>query len=171
MLMAERSREPTTALPMISERISFSILRVGQALDAALEKLSGQQQQALWPVVRNQLMPSLFDAPFAAQVGQRLPWPYQKSAISSGLASRLVYREGLAFVEGLPESHVADFAFTYLQEEQRVRALASQVAASGLEFATDVETLLLRGGVRAAAEASVAMGGKAGELHSRIEIA
>jgi len=80
----------------------------------------------------------------------RLPWPYVKSCISSGLASRLVYREGLAFVEGLPDTTLSDFALTYLQQEPRVRFLASQVVASGLACASDVEQLLLRGGVRAA---------------------
>jgi len=65
-----------------------------------------------------------------------------------------VYREGLSFVEGLPEKTLSDFALTYLQQEPRVRQLAEQVAASGLDFAIDVRELLLRGGVRAATEAT-----------------
>ena len=85
---------------------------------------------------------------------QRLPWPYQKACISSGLSSRLVYREGLHFVEALPEAQLASFAFRYLTEERRVRSLAAQVASSGLGFSAEVEALLLRGGVRTAAEMS-----------------
>jgi len=156
MLISERARDPSVAIPMLSERISFSILRVGLALDIALDELGAKERESFWPVVRNQLPPSLFEAPFSKHVAQRLPWPYQKSAITSGLASRLVYREGLAFVEGLPDASLATFALTYLQQEQRVRSLAAQVAASGLSFAADVEALLLRGGVRAATEAAAA---------------
>ena len=103
------------------------------------------------------LPPALFDdAAVSERAAERLPWAYQRSCVTSGLASRLVYREGLAFVEGLPDASLAEFAYTYLRQEQRVRALAAQVAASGLSFAKDVEALLLRGGVRAAAEESAA---------------
>lgn len=159
MLFSEHSRDPSASLPSLSERISFSILRVGAALDVALDQLGSDEKQALWAMVQEQLPPSLFERygqndayPTEGAEGaqERLPWPYQKSCISSGLSSRLVYREGLAFVEGLPDTTLSRFALTYLQQEPRVRLLARQVAASGLDFASDVSELLMRGGVRAA---------------------
>jgi len=153
MLFSEHGRQPSVSLPVISQRISASILRVGAELDTALDKLARDEQEALWPVVRSQLPPALFDEPFSPHVEERLPWPYKKSTISSGLSSRLVYREGLAFVEGLPQQQLAEFAFNYLQQERRVRELAKQVAAAGLPFSAEVEKLLLAGGVRAATEA------------------
>jgi len=67
-----------------------------------------------------------------------------------------VYREGLAFAEGLRDNQLASFALGYLRQEEHVRSLASMVASSGLSFAAEVETLLLRGGVRAAAQAAAA---------------
>jgi len=85
-----------------------------------------------------------------------LPWAYTRSCLTSGLASRLVYREGLAFVEGLPDRSLASFAQAYLKGEQRARELCAAVAAAGLSFGSDVETLLMKGGVRAAAEVILA---------------
>ena len=35
----------------------------------------------------------------AQRLPERLPWEYTKEMISSGLAGRLVYREGLQYVE------------------------------------------------------------------------
>ena len=150
MLFTERNRDPTVALPSLSERISSSILRVGAALEVALNRLHDDEKSALWHIVKEQLPSSLFDGAAAGAAVSKLPWPYQRACISSGLSSRLVYREGLSFVEGLPEQTLSDFALTYLQQEPRVRLLAKQVASSGLSFASEVESLLLRGGIRAA---------------------
>lgn len=48
--------------------------------------------------MRDQLPPILFDT-FASRLPEKLPWPYTKEMISSGLAGRMVYREGLQYVE------------------------------------------------------------------------
>jgi len=152
MLLAEFGRDSTKALPIYSQRISLAILRVGRALDTALDGIDGAKRAELWAFVSEQLMPALLEVPGADTFRERLPWPYQKSCISSGLASRLVYREGLHFIEALPDSHLVEFAFKYLNQERRVRLLVEQVAKSGLDFAPEVEQLLRHGGVRSAAE-------------------
>ena len=140
-----------TPLPALSERISFAILRVADALAAVLDDYSKEKQ--LWPLVATQLPPALAASEaHAAVLPDRLPWEYQKSTVAKSLASRLVYREGLAFVEGLGDGRLPAFALAYLEQEQRVRGLADQVAASGAPFAPEVEALLLQGGVRVAAE-------------------
>ena len=111
------------------------------------------KEKQLWPLVATQLPPALAASEaHAAVLPDRLPWEYQKSTVAKSLASRLVYREGLAFVEGLGDGRLPAFALAYLEQEQRVRGLADQVAASGAPFAPEVEALLLQGGVRVAAE-------------------
>ena len=152
MLFSEFAKEPTIPLPIYSQRISFEILRVGRALDVALDGIDAAKRAELWACVSDQLMPAIFDALPAARIAERLPWPYQKNCISSGLASRLVYREGLQFVEALADEQLASFAFRYLQQERRVKLLAGQVASCGLGFASEVYELLLHGGVRTAAD-------------------
>jgi len=157
MLFAERALDDSISLPELSERISVAIMRVGRALDAALDQKPPEQQRALFGFVKDGLPPALFDdESVVARAAERLPWPYQRSCISSGLASRLVYREGLGFVETLPERGLAEYALSYLQGEQRAHELAALVAKAGLSFGPEVEALLLKGGVRAATEAAIA---------------
>jgi len=154
MLFTESARDPATSLPALSERISVAILRVGQVLDGALNLLSTEEQTRLWPIVKESIPPALFEtAAMSERARERLPWPYQRSCITSGLASRLVYREGLAFVESLPEDGLADYAMSYLKGEQRAKELSAMVAAAGLACGAEIEALLLKGGVRAATEA------------------
>jgi len=150
LLFSEAARNTTTPLPALSERISFAILRVADALATLMEEYS--QDHKLWPIVSEQLPPALADSEHASKLPEMLPWEYQKSTIVKSLASRLVYREGLTFVESMPDARLPLFALSYLEQEQRVLELAAEVASSGHEFAPKVEALLLQAGVRVAAE-------------------
>ena len=162
MLFTEAARDRSVALPTLSERISVAILRVGRALDDTLDKLPRAKQQALFPLVRESIPPELFSEPsIELRARMVLPWPYQRSCITSGLASRLVYREGLAFVEGLPNDGLATFAQAYLRGEQHTRELSALVAAANLSFGSEVMELLMKGGVRAAAEKILLLGSAA----------
>jgi len=156
MLFAERSLDPSRPLPQISEEISVACLRVTTALASHLARFDHtSSRHRLWPLVREQLPPSLFEA-HAAKLPARLPWQYQKAMIASGLASRLVYREGLRFVSSISDERLSAFALAYLQQEQRVRHLAKLVRTSDLANREEVEALLLQGGVRVAAEQACA---------------
>jgi len=149
LLFAESRRMPDTPLPALSERISFAILRVADALATLMDSYA--QEKPLWPYVSAQLPPALAESQHAPKLPERLPLEYQKSTVAKSLASRLVYREGLAFVEALPDARLPVFALSYLEEEKHVKDLADAIAASGHGYAEQVETLLLKGGVRVAA--------------------
>ena len=151
LLLTESSAQPLEPLPALSERISKAILRASIALGSTLDSMEEGKRMRLWPLVREQLPPSLYE-PHAARLPEKLPWEYQSAMISSGLASRLVYREGLSFVEHISDERLGRFALRYLQQEEVVRSLAKQVKQHGAPYASQVEELLLRGGVRAAAE-------------------
>ena len=73
--------------------------------------------------------------------------------LSPGGALRC-HREGLTFIEAMPDARLPAFSLAYLEEEQRVAKLADAGAASGHSYAPEVEALLLQGGVRVAAEAT-----------------
>jgi len=151
LLFLEAAAQPHVALPQLSERISYAILRASDALAEQLDSFGDDQKLRLWPLMREQLPPILFER-YASRLPERLPWEYIKNMLSSGLASRLVYREGLQYVESTPDGRLRPLALAYLQQEQHVRALAAQVAASDLPSAAAIEGLLLRGGVRAAVD-------------------
>jgi len=157
LLFAEAVRDASTPLPQLSERISFAILRVSDALAKLMDSYSEGRQ--LWPLVCEQLPAALAASAHAPALPQRLPWEYQKSTIVKSLASRLVYREGLPFVETMSDARLPAFALAYLEQEQRVCALADAVGQSGEAFAPQVKSLLLKGGVRAAAEMAAGSSG------------
>ena len=77
LLFAEASRNGETPLPALSERISFAILRVADALATVME--AHAQDNDLWPMVNAQLPPALAASEHAAKLPEMLPWEYQKS--------------------------------------------------------------------------------------------
>jgi len=155
LIFSEHFAEPTAPLPSLCERVSYAILRASNALNGLLNEMQEDQRRRLWPLVREQLPQCLYEK-HASRLPHTLPWEYQSAMISSGLASRLVYREGLAFSEALTDAQLPSFALRYLQQEQVVRSLAKQVSDGGAPYAAQVEKLLLRGGVRAAAQSASA---------------
>lgn len=85
------------ALPYFSERISFAIAKVTDAITDALHEV-GQEDplfQELLPLVRDNLPKKLADVAWDRVPG-RFPLQYQKNAIASTLASHIVYHEGKA---------------------------------------------------------------------------
>ena len=65
-----------------------------------------------------------------------------------------MYKEGIAFVEGLSEAALAGIALRYLKEERKVEALVDKVRRADVELSEadreDIAALLSKGGVRAA---------------------
>ena len=92
---------------------------------------------------------------------KRAPFPaprrYTKHMISASLGSRLVYREGLQFVESLTDAQLPSFCLSYLVNERRMREMSKEVATSEMPHAKEVSELLIRGGIRAAVEAGGAI--------------
>jgi glutamate dehydrogenase len=151
LLFAEARKNPDVSMPQLSESISRAILRVSDAAASQFEGFAPEQKGRLWPLTREHLPAPLFDG-YASRIAARLPWEYTKNMIASSLASRIVYREGLQYVDGLPDATLPQVCLRYMQEEKRVRELAEEVGASGMENADQMKELLLQGGVRAAVE-------------------
>ena len=151
LLFAEARKNPHVSMPQLSESISRAILRVSDATASQFEAFAPEQKGRLWPLTRDHLPAPLFEG-YASRIAERLPWEYTKNMIASSLASRIVYREGLQYVDGLPDATLPQVCLRYMQEEKRVRELAEEVGASGMENADQMKELLLQGGVRAAVE-------------------
>lgn len=153
LLFSESMAQPDVPLPELSERISFAIIKVTDALSEQLDKKGDESRAAMWPLLNDVVPPALYDK-YGDKLPERLPWEYTRAILSSGLASRLVYNEGLQFVENLPQSRMGTFALQYLDEEQKIKALISSVSQSGMAEAATVESILRKGGARASIEMS-----------------
>merc|ERR1712051_836322 len=106
----------------------------------------------------NQLLPLFLDEHLPRKLAQvagsrvtdRIPLDYLRNAFGKILASKLLYREGIHFLESQPEDRLAELAMRYVTEEKRVRELIAAVESSDLPTAkrAKVEELLKQGGTR-----------------------
>ena len=146
------------ALPYFSERISHAISTVTDAITDALANIDPEDDlfQELLPLIRENLPTSLAEVAWD-RVPTRFPVQYQRNAIASTLASKLVYQEGIHLVEAQPLEDLAERAFMYYRSDKKTRELL-EVLNSNENIILDHDTnkkvmeLIRRGGARAALE-------------------
>mmetsp|Transcript_2723 Transcript_2723/g.5626 ORF Transcript_2723/g.5626 Transcript_2723/m.5626 type:complete len:1061 (-) Transcript_2723:680-3862(-) len=166
-LFNELARDPSVSLPKQSERMSNAVVRLHDAVAETLGKrvavdaegkvvdweqvLVGSGAHALTvgglleEVATEHVPHSLLKAVGTTAL-QALPWPYLRNLIACNLATKVLYTEGLTYVDSLPasEREVADVAFRYVHHSLQVEDLIKQVQGSGIEAADEVTNLLKR---------------------------
>ena len=142
-------------LPHFCERISFAIGKVTDAITDHLSTVNPQDPlfEELFPLVINNLPKKLAEVA-GDRVRSRFPVQYQRNAIASSLASRLVYNEGIHFVECQPDVDLAERAIAYYRESLKVDSLVDKLKTKGVADLTDEERgrltdLVKKGGARA----------------------
>lgn len=166
LMFREWNKNPSTPLPETSQRISHCVTRVHDAVSTVLHdqndlprhpdspKGGDARATMLFRMVEEHLPAKLRES--IGRVEERVPIEYVRQVVSSSLASKIVYKEGLDYVDSLATEQLGDLALRYLQQELRVRDLAAEVEALQAKGELDVRTseeiidLLSRGGVRAA---------------------
>jgi len=152
LLFRERARNPALLLPEVSVRLSRAMLRAQDAIDAVLDELSPDDRALADQLVLEHLPPVLRELA-GDRVKDRLPVAYARSIVSSSLAARIVYREGLDWIAPLPDAALGRIAFRYLRGERESAALARAIR-DGANFDRErVAALVERGGARTAVEA------------------
>jgi len=156
LMFREHNKNPTQALPPYSELISECIMRVHDATDAALEDIEDTARQELITKMLLEHLPGSLKDVGLDRVWDTVPVAYLKQVVCAATASKIVYREGLSYIQALPDEPLASIAFKYLQEEQKVLDLVGKVQGSGLDedAIEEISDLLLRGGVRVGVESS-----------------
>ena len=149
LLFREASNSPGIFLPDFSQRISSAMNRVKDAVAEELENCSEEEFKRFYPILRAHLPESLanhaFDR-FASQV----PLAYAKNIVSSSLATKIVYREGVSFIEQQNNETIAQNAFKYLEEEMDIAKLKIQLMEGNLDedAKETIYKILDNGGVR-----------------------
>lgn len=134
-------------LPHFSERISFAI---GKVTDAVTDRLATVQPEddlfkELLPLV-NESLPSKLNELAGHRVATHFPVQYQRNAIASALAAKVVYHEGIHLVESQPDDRVAERAIQYYRADKEIQALVAELKANG--GSEKAITLLQKGGAR-----------------------
>ena len=110
-------------------------------------------------LVKDHVPPALAELAGKDRLQHGIPKTYVLSIIASQLASRVVYREGLQFVESLSDEGLAGVARSYMSKEGEVDALIAAVKAAGLgDKGLQISALLEASGARAAVELEMAQG-------------
>ncbi|UIZ21305.1 hypothetical protein KXD40_001076 [Peronospora effusa] len=148
LLFREYKKDPSSALPPASERISRAITRVHDAVLAHFDDVCDEDQQMLFTLIEEHLPPKLRELALH-RVHENVPLAYTRSIVASSLASKIVYREGLQFTEALPQGNLGNLALQYLKQEKKVQRLIADVRSSQLSNKEDIADLIARGGVRA----------------------
>jgi len=143
------------ALPHFSERISLAIGKVTDAIIAALATVQPEDPlfQELLPLIKENLPAKLAEVAWD-RVPTHFPVQYQRNAIASTLASKIVYQEGIHLVESQPDESMADRAFLYNRELGKSLLLAEEFAQLDAHHVLSPESkekiieLIRKGGAR-----------------------
>merc|ERR1712050_545189 len=125
------------ALPHFSERISKSINRAYDAIRSQLADVQtgDSTYNQLLPLFLEEHLPKKLAQVAGSRVTKRIPLDYLRNAFGKILASKLLYREGIHFLESQPEDRLAELAMRYVTEEQRLQELIGVVESSNMAAA------------------------------------
>jgi glutamate dehydrogenase len=153
LLFREHRRRPDLSLPVLSVRLSKVMLKTAEAVaeasvDPLEDSLGGTRE-----VFEAYLPPLLREV--AGDRLHKVPVDYRQRIVACSLSGKIVYREGITYLEDLPQEALCDLALTYLKGEKVVRGLIDEVKASGLASSKQLAELLELGGARTLAQSSV----------------
>jgi len=148
LLLREHDRAPHIPLAEISTRLSRVIIRTSDAIEEAIPDLPESDQLVGRGLVIEHLPASLVKLA-GPRVWERLPVRYQRSIVAASLAGRIIYREGLDYLEMVPIGSIPRIAFRYLKQERETNLLRDEVLGSSLPHRQRIAALLERGGTRA----------------------
>jgi glutamate dehydrogenase len=148
-LLREHSHKPTIRLPVLSERLSRTINRATDTIATAVDGWLARHADLVQQVLIDYLPASLYET-VGSKIFTEIPEAYLHRIIASALASRIVYREGLDWIETMPEENIAQLAERYLVEEGNMHVLVQEIRASDCPNRERIALLLESGGTATA---------------------
>jgi len=154
LLFREYRSNPEVQLPFYSQAISGAINRATDAVDEALKKNYSMISNDL----RHRLMVDSLPKKLVEVAGDRLedlPQAYIIAMMSAQLGSKMVYNEGLDFIDSLSDTSLAQFATSYVLQEDKLKNMLDEVTSSDLPHKDELLKLLKAAGVRSVLNAGL----------------
>jgi len=147
LLFREWRGNPSHQLPYYSESISACINRASDAVIDALTK----DFELLSEEIRTRLIVESLPATIVEVAEGRLdklPKSYVISMMGSCLGSRMVYNEGIEYVNALSNEALKDFATRYVTEQDKIHAFLKDLNESDIPSKDQIAKILSVSGVR-----------------------
>lgn len=119
LIFREMRLDRNKPFPVVSSEVSAAITRLHDALDEHIAALSDEEMVEFEHVLCDHL-PGDATKSLVAQLQERVPRQYQNAIIACVLASRMVYKEGVRFIDSLPTEGLAELALKYMQAERQI---------------------------------------------------
>ncbi|MGA1044451.1 MAG: NAD-glutamate dehydrogenase domain-containing protein [Phycisphaerales bacterium] len=149
LLMQEGRRRTGSSLPAISTRLSKVANAAAAAIAAAIPTWPEEDRECAKFLVFDHL-PKVLVETAAERVWTRMPAAYLNWMQAKRLASSMLYREGIDFLEDLESQAIAELSRRYLAKDLQMRKLITEVEGSDLAARTRVAEVLRRSGTRGA---------------------
>jgi glutamate dehydrogenase len=146
LLVRIHRHTPDVPLPEVSTRLSRVMLRTADAIEASIDRLEGEDAALMRQLVVDHLPPVLLEVA-GDRVWSRTPRAYMKMIMAKTLAARIVYREGIEYLEEVDPDEIAELALRYLRLERERDRLASEVEGSTLPRKQRIATVLRQAGI------------------------
>ena len=146
LLVRLHQQNADVQLPEMSIRLSRSVIRTSDAIEPAINELSGDNLQLMRGVIDEHLPASLMEVA-KDRIHSNIPQTYLQWMASKSLAARLVYREGIDPLEKMPSGTICSMALDFLKLEQERDQLAAEVDCCSLPHADRIANLLRQTGI------------------------
>lgn len=127
--------------------LSMEISRqINEVTDIMLENLTACQDEVLADPIFQDVVyrhcPQILLDKFKDRILSRLPKAHQIAILSAYIASFIVYREGLGWMDGIPTEGRYDAARTYMHQDVYTNRLIDSVQASNLPDRDKIASIL-----------------------------
>lgn len=143
----ERGRK--TNLVELSKIISSVINRVTDLVAAHLETMADNDlRDSLFDQLVHEYAPEVLAEKYGERLQTLIPRSYRAAIISADIASRLVYTEGVSWLEHLPDERIVATVLTYMEKQRHVMELLKSIGKSKLKNKDDIALILQTAGAR-----------------------
>lgn len=127
--------------------LSMDISReINMVTDTLLEQFTSDPERYLNnDLFKNIILghcPNILKEQYQERIFERLPTPHQIAILAANIASHIVYREGLGWLEKISEGQRFEAAMAYMSADQFAQHLIDSVSASALENKEEIVAVL-----------------------------
>ncbi|MCA9296640.1 MAG: NAD-glutamate dehydrogenase [Phycisphaerales bacterium] len=137
---------PQIPLPEVSIRLSRVMIRTADAIEAAIDTLTDDDQVMLRRLVIEHLPPILVETA-GERLWERTPRAYLKWIMAKSLAARIVYREGFENLQTMSTEAIVDLAIRYMRMELERDALMGEILKSDMPDRGRIAELMASAGI------------------------